>query len=78
MLSSIDFGARLKLLREQAGLTQGELAEKALYSRSSVNRWERSHRSPSWDHVRILAEALGVSMSAFTEGDKKSLEKSPN
>ncbi len=76
MLSSIDFGARLKILREAAGLTQGQLAEKALYSRSSVNRWERSHRSPSWDHVRILAEALGVEMSAFTDGEKILSEKS--
>ena len=56
-------------------LHHGELAEKALYSRSSVNRWERSHRSPSWDHVRILAEALGVPMSAFTDGEK-TLQKS--
>jgi len=69
-MSSLNFGLRLKELRLEAGLTQAQLGEKALYSRTSINRWERSRRHPSWDHVRILAEALGVPMSAFLPEEK--------
>src|SRR2546429_576058 len=56
------FGPRLRELREQAGLTQEQLAERAGVKRDAVARWERNNREPSWGN--ILAEREGVSAIA--------------
>lgn len=61
------FSARLKHLREAAGLTQQELATKAGFQRGAVARWELGTREPSWKNIVALANALGVSCEAFTE-----------
>ncbi len=59
------FAARLKQLREAAGLTQHQLAEKARLHYMSVSRLERGVRDPSWETVQLLAEALGTTCTAF-------------
>src|SRR5215831_10628464 len=61
------FGARLRELREQAGLTQQQLAEQCGVKWEAVSRWERGTREPSWSHVVALAKALGVECTAFLE-----------
>lgn len=56
------FGVLLRTLREQAGLTQEELAERAGISTHAVSALERGTRSRPYPHtVRSLASALGVS-----------------
>jgi predicted ATPase/DNA-binding XRE family transcriptional regulator len=56
------FGARLRRLRKDAGLTQQELAERAGLSLNAVNGLERGVRKHLYPHtVRSLAEALGLS-----------------
>ena len=56
------FGARLRRLREAAGLTQEELAERAGLSRNAISSLERGERKRPYPHtVRSLAEALGLS-----------------
>jgi transcriptional regulator with XRE-family HTH domain len=61
------FGARLKELRERAGLTQKELADRAGVSQRAVSHWEQGLREPSWSNVLALAGALGVDCRAFQE-----------
>jgi transcriptional regulator with XRE-family HTH domain len=61
------FAARLKELREQAGLTQKGLAEKAGMALSGVNKLEQGVNKPSWESVVALTEALGVDCRAFLE-----------
>ncbi|HZZ78216.1 MAG TPA: helix-turn-helix transcriptional regulator [Gemmataceae bacterium] len=72
------FGSRLKELREQAGLTQGELAAKAEMSQAGISDLEQSRggRKPKWQTVQKLAVALGVSIEVFSE-PAKSEEKTP-
>ncbi len=60
------FAARLRELRESAGLTQEALAIKAGLSRDGVAHLEQGRRSPSWKTVQALASALGVESGAFT------------
>jgi transcriptional regulator with XRE-family HTH domain len=60
------FAARLKELREEHGLTQKQLADKAALSQRAVSHWEQGIREPSWSNVLALAEALGVTCEAFT------------
>jgi predicted ATPase/transcriptional regulator with XRE-family HTH domain len=56
------FGARLRRLREDAGLSQEELAEQADLTRKAIGALERGERRrPYPATVRHLAEALGLS-----------------
>ena len=56
------FGARLRRLREAAGLTQEELASRAGLSSDAVSRLERGQRKHPYPHtVRSLADALELS-----------------
>jgi putative transcriptional regulator len=59
------FAARLRQLRTEAKLTQQELAERAGSHRQTIAHLEMGTRSPSWDTVRALCRALGVSCTAF-------------
>jgi predicted ATPase/DNA-binding XRE family transcriptional regulator len=65
----VSFGGRLRQLREAAGLTQEELAERAGLSRKAISVLERGDRKRPYPHtVRSLADALGLS-----EGERGSL-----
>lgn len=55
-------GNRLKTLREDAGLTQAALAEKAGVSRKTINTIENRVFTPSTALALTLAEVLGVSV----------------
>jgi predicted ATPase/DNA-binding XRE family transcriptional regulator len=58
---SSPFGARLRRLREVAGLTQEELASKAGLAAKHISDLERGERRRPYPHtVRSLAEALGL------------------
>jgi transcriptional regulator with XRE-family HTH domain len=59
------FPGRLRELRERAGLTQGQLADRAGVKRDAVARWEAGVREPLWSHVVALCQALGVGPDAF-------------
>lgn len=61
------FGKRLQELREQAGLTQVQLAEAAGLPLGSIRNYEQGHRDPLWQVVFKLASALGVSCEAFKD-----------
>ena len=53
------FGARLRRLREAAGLTQEELAQKAGLAARGISDLERGARNRPYPHtVRSLADAL--------------------
>jgi transcriptional regulator with XRE-family HTH domain len=56
------FGARLRDLRESAGLTQEELAERAGLTGKTISLLERGERKRPYPHtVRSLADALELS-----------------
>ncbi len=56
------FGARLRRLREAAGLTQEELASRAGLSPDAVSALERGQRKRPYPHtVRALVAALDLS-----------------
>jgi DNA-binding XRE family transcriptional regulator len=70
------FAARLKQLREEAGLTQRELAERAGMHLLGVAKLEQGLRQPTWATVETLARALGVNCMAF-EGTSGPAEPPP-
>lgn len=61
------FGERLRELREQAGLSRQELAERAGLKMSRIRDLEQGVNIPRWDAVVALSRALGVSCEDFLE-----------
>lgn len=59
------FGARLRALRTSAGLTQGQLADRAGIHRVTVAKLEAGTQEPAWPLVCALAEALGILVDEF-------------
>lgn len=53
--------ARIKLLRDQRGMTQTELAKRLGITRSSVNAWEMGISVPSTQCIVELARLFKVS-----------------
>src|SRR5215475_11659612 len=68
-MSEQGFASRLKSLREQAGLSQAELAQCAGMNRFGVAKLEQGVREPSWATVQALARALGVEVGEFVVAD---------
>lgn len=59
---SESFGDRLRKAREEKKLTQGELADKTGFQPSAISHFESNRRSPSFDNLKKLADALNVSL----------------
>jgi len=59
-------GNLVRTLREQAGLSQEELAVRAQVSRATVQNIERDRVEPRRAVIRRLAEALGTDVEALT------------
>ena len=68
------FAGRLRELREQAGLTQKDLADRAGVSKATVADLEQGRYAPSWPTVVSLAEALGVECTAFLQQPQPGVE----
>jgi transcriptional regulator with XRE-family HTH domain len=61
------FAARLRELREKAGLTQAQLAQRSGLHLSAVTRFEQGLREPSLESAASLAGALGVTCDALLQ-----------
>ena len=59
------FGDILRALREDAGLTQEELAARARIHRTYVSLLERDKKSPTLDVLFRICAAIGVNASEF-------------
>jgi transcriptional regulator with XRE-family HTH domain len=66
-VSAEHFAGRLKELREQAGLTQQQLADKAGMGKDSVAQLEQRRNKASWEAALALADALGVTLDDFRQ-----------
>ena len=53
------FGAQLKRLREQSGMTQTQVAERANYALSTVSAYETGTRIPSADFAKLADRVFG-------------------
>ena len=57
----VDFGAKLKQLRIEKGLSQPQLAERVLVTKSVISAYENEIRMPSYDILIKLATLFNVS-----------------
>lgn len=67
----MDFGERLKSLREKKQLTQEELASRLYVSSKTISSWESSRTEPSLDLIVKLSEILECSYASLLYGDIK-------
>lgn len=56
----MEFGERLRMFREKAGLTQEELAERVGVAKTTITGYEKGNRSPDIPKIKKLAWALGI------------------
>lgn len=62
-------GTVIKELREAAGLTQWELAERIGVSDKAISKWETARGLPDISLLQPLAAALGISVSELLSGE---------
>ncbi len=62
-------GGTIRLLREQKGYTQKQLAERLLVSDKAVSKWESGRGLPDISLIEPLARTLGVSVAELLSGE---------
>lgn len=71
------FGQILKGLREGAGLTQWQVADRAGMSQRALSFWEADERDPTPANLRRLCAALGVSPREFRAAERAGVRSTP-
>ncbi|NCC58848.1 MAG: LexA family transcriptional regulator, partial [Synergistales bacterium] len=66
-------GARIKRLRDKAGLTQDGLARRVDVSKNTVLNWEKDRREPRSSEVEAIAAALCVPVSELLPTSETSI-----
>lgn len=72
----MDFGARLRQLRKEAGQSQEQLAAQLHTTKAAISRYERGDRNPSFSVIALLAKEFHVPESYFFDGDYHKQENS--
>jgi transcriptional regulator with XRE-family HTH domain len=72
-----EFGARLHALREAAGLSQAQVAEKLGIKQPTYALWERRTTAISAIQLQALAQTFGVTIDALFV-DEKAIAKRAN
>ena len=52
-------------LRNKAGLSQDELAEKVFVTRQAVSRWENGETTPNTETLKLLSKLFDVSINTL-------------
>ena len=67
-----DFGAAVRALRDEAGLSQEDLAHRAGLDRTYVSGVERGVRNPTLKVIDRLAQALGTDATGLFQRIRRS------
>ena len=68
--NAVEFGKRLRDLRDREGMTQKELARKVNVEEQHINRMERGKRACSIDVLLKISETLNVSTDYLLKGNR--------
>lgn len=76
---SMEFGEKIKKLREEKGMTQQTMAEQLYVTRQAVSRWECGARYPDLLTAKKIAQILEVSIDELVSGEElqKNIEREP-
>lgn len=71
-------GRKIRLYRQQCGVTQMELADRIGVSYQQVQKYEKEQSQVSIDRLYLVARALGTPLRFFLpEDDRRSLAEPP-
>ena len=75
----VEFGEKVKHLREEKGMTQQTMAESLYVTRQAVSRWECGARYPDLLTAKKISRILDVSLDELLSGEeiKEKVEKEP-
>jgi len=65
---TVRVGKRLRYLREQAGLSQGEMAHQFGIDRGNISEWENAKVCPSLPMLETLAVGFKITISKLLQG----------
>jgi len=68
-------GKIIKEIRENAGLSQEQFAEKLAISRQAVSKWERGVALPDIENIMYISDLFNVSLDTIVKGDEKMTKK---
>ena len=63
----VGLGLALRVMRKEAGLTQGDLAEKASLNPTMLSRYERGARTPQIETLDAILVALGTDLRGLAD-----------
>jgi transcriptional regulator with XRE-family HTH domain len=64
---TVRVGKRLRYLREQAGLSQGEMAHQFGIDRGNISEWENAKVCPSLPMLETLARGFKITISKLLQ-----------
>ena len=65
----MEFGKQIKKLRQEAQLSQEELAERIYVSRQTISNWENDKSYPDVNSLVLLNETFQISLDKLIKGD---------
>ncbi len=74
----MELSKSLKKARENAGLSQAEVAEKLNISRQAISKWENGWTSPDIDNLIILSDLYDVSLDELFKNENNKKKKDEN
>lgn len=66
----MEFGEKLKSLRQSKGLTQEDLAEALYVSRTAVSKWESGRGYPNIESLKDISKFFSISVDDLLSGEK--------
>ena len=66
----MDFNEKLQNLRKQKGLTQEELAEALIVSRTAISKWESGRGYPNIESLKLIAKTFSVTIDVLLSGEE--------
>ena len=70
-MDTVKFGAFLRELRKEKGLTQAQLAEQLNVTNRTVSRWETGVNLPDMDILIFLSALYGVDIQELLDGQRR-------
>lgn len=71
----MEISERLKAARQNAGMTQEQVAEKIMVSRVTLSHWENGKSLPDIVSLISLSDLYSISLDELMKGDPKMTEK---
>ena len=74
----MNFGERLRYLRNNAGLTQKEVGVYVNKGESTVRMWELNKSQPDKDVLKALAKLFDVTVDYLVDNETETTKKAPS